>query len=572
MTSSNYRFELDELLEEGVFDRAPSDPVGRRKEMRRRLAAKQGDSEGRAFVRQELLSSWRLARRTRPNEGLSWSGVWTPKAWPKDLCVALEEAIPRIQCIHNRIHLREVLHLARSPRPGENLRALADDWYELAETQLSDGAFSAWERSLSRGRAIALLMGGESHASAFLNLAEHAIASGDRAATMAAVGGLRQSSGRSRTLPLSEAAALQAISILEEVHDGQGPLELAPTLASLSWLLRGLRRPQGEVQQRLALLETTSLERVAARLMDAENGIAAGAILQRAVEVAAAARLESEQRLHAMLREANRLAVAKNMKAHRTEIPITEEMRAALNEQENLLVQLSTSDPRAAFIECAYATQVSIGAFQEALEANGPSLLDLVQGSTIVEGNRTGGTTSKGERAVALALEHYRGHGFQVFARYFIRLMETCTESDVQAAVVQSFAAERVDTGALTSGISAHFAGRYIESVYTLVPQIEMLMRELVKRGGGEATRWKKGGQQELVAGDLVNQLESLNVPTACVDWLRICYADTRGLNLRNRLLHGLFPARFINEALSLMVLHGLLLLSAIAPASSGEE
>jgi len=118
------------------------------------------------------------------------------------------------------------------------------------------------------------------------------------------------------------------------------------------------------------------------------------------------------------------------------------------------------------------------------------------------------------------------------------------------------------------SGIEAWLSQDYIKAIHVLVPQVEHAVRTLASLSGVPTTTrgYTRGVMQtrglgEILHDRLFRQLIDENVRRYLLAFL----ADPRGINLRNRVAHGLLEHDQMERALTDRVVQVLLALSCFA-------
>jgi lysyl-tRNA synthetase class 1 len=120
----------------------------------------------------------------------------------------------------------------------------------------------------------------------------------------------------------------------------------------------------------------------------------------------------------------------------------------------------------------------------------------------------------------------------------------------------------------LAAGIEAWMGGDDLKAIHILIPQIERGLRNLVERVGRPPTKAHprfKGAQVAISMGDIVFNKDTIAAfgpkgPNLALH-LAALYADSRSMNLRNELAHGLLDWRAMHPGTLLWVVHTLLVL-----------
>jgi len=117
-------------------------------------------------------------------------------------------------------------------------------------------------------------------------------------------------------------------------------------------------------------------------------------------------------------------------------------------------------------------------------------------------------------------------------------------------------------------GMSAFDAEDYVKCIHVLVPQVENSLRELLKFLGVSETKTDDEGAFELK--NMNDVLHEPRVREALDEklwsFLKVLYADKRGINLRNFVAHGIAPVEAFNRINAGLVVQSIVLLSAIRP------
>ncbi len=131
--------------------------------------------------------------------------------------------------------------------------------------------------------------------------------------------------------------------------------------------------------------------------------------------------------------------------------------------------------------------------------------------------------------------------------------------------------------GIFASGVDAYLKEDYIPAIHILTPYVEDALRELVRIQGGPVYQpGRFGGLQEISLNAVLEHPMVLRVfgEDACF-YLRVVLADVRGLNLRNRVAHGLIDDEACSAVLADRLVHTILLAAQVrtrmteAPAKS---
>ncbi len=123
----------------------------------------------------------------------------------------------------------------------------------------------------------------------------------------------------------------------------------------------------------------------------------------------------------------------------------------------------------------------------------------------------------------------------------------------------------------IKEGLKLFFDENYIASCSILLPQIESAIRHLIAVNGGQIYQTdcspKEKGFELRPFGALIRDpiftnffKNNISVP----DYFQVLFVDKRGLNIRNMICHGHFPAENFNRMIAVCVIHALLVLSLV--------
>jgi lysyl-tRNA synthetase class 1 len=118
------------------------------------------------------------------------------------------------------------------------------------------------------------------------------------------------------------------------------------------------------------------------------------------------------------------------------------------------------------------------------------------------------------------------------------------------------------DMSFLLEGVRAWYEGDLVKALHVLVPQIESGLRSIVAQSGKAITKAHSTVADASVAigmGDILySDLKEILGADLTLYFLAI-YADPRGMNLRNRLAHGLIKPDHMGEHAAHLLIHTLL-------------
>ena len=121
----------------------------------------------------------------------------------------------------------------------------------------------------------------------------------------------------------------------------------------------------------------------------------------------------------------------------------------------------------------------------------------------------------------------------------------------------------------LGRGIKAYLEGDSLVAIHVLMPKIENAIRTLVEATGGTVLKPNRSGGQDLkIFDELVRDDRIIAVFGKAGNdvslYMRVLLTDRRGINLRNRVFHGIAPASTFNLTFADRVVHVLLILALL--------
>ncbi len=122
--------------------------------------------------------------------------------------------------------------------------------------------------------------------------------------------------------------------------------------------------------------------------------------------------------------------------------------------------------------------------------------------------------------------------------------------------------------GLLKEGIDAWFAEDHVKAVHLLVPQVEAALREWLSALGESPMTHdsRAGGFKVIGMGDVLrSEAFKEHVHPTLIHHLRAFYTEAKGLNLRNRIAHGLASPESLNRGAANWVIHSLLAIRTYA-------
>jgi hypothetical protein len=201
-------------------------------------------------------------------------------------------------------------------------------------------------------------------------------------------------------------------------------------------------------------------------------------------------------------------------------------------------------------------------------------LLNMIQESTQTDDRPVGHAVTATEKrsyrvreyvlmTVQLAVDVYWAE-FLALAREEGLTPENMLASFVEADLVPPGHAEL-----LGKGIAQYFAGDFVSAVHILVPQFEAALRHVAERVGVDTTTYRADGGGRLQERTMGGLFEDKSRPvlerelgTDVLATIECIFSDeAKGMNIRNRVAHGMLDGDQFTERLGATVLLGLVLL-----------
>ena len=122
-------------------------------------------------------------------------------------------------------------------------------------------------------------------------------------------------------------------------------------------------------------------------------------------------------------------------------------------------------------------------------------------------------------------------------------------------------------------GLERYFDGDYISAIHILTPQLEDVMRRLVGQLGGTTTTFRDGVMTEKDLGHILNAPELATVfESDVLYFLKHVFVEKLGLNLRNRIGHGIVRPRDCTSPNCALVIQAFLRVSACEELRAKED
>jgi hypothetical protein len=117
----------------------------------------------------------------------------------------------------------------------------------------------------------------------------------------------------------------------------------------------------------------------------------------------------------------------------------------------------------------------------------------------------------------------------------------------------------------IREGLSAWLAGDAVKAVHVLVPQVESSLRDLLAGLGGAVTKPNRhGGSQKISLREVLEDEKFAKVPDAIRFYFQALYLDSRGMNVRNELAHGVLSFDVLGLGLANLVVHSIVLIGVL--------
>ncbi len=205
-------------------------------------------------------------------------------------------------------------------------------------------------------------------------------------------------------------------------------------------------------------------------------------------------------------------------------------------------------------------------------------VLTVFPNALFADGRRVASAASEDEQRESWLFQLYRWH-LEVQAAYRAVIVRHLADAGRWSAdTVTDFLASGVafdedKLPLLRTGIERYLARDYTSALYVLVPQIEAILRRLLGKIGLPMTNIdQQGVTRELSLGKV---LDTPRLKTGLGDdlsfYLEFLFVQQQGLNLRNDIAHGLFPANAAREPIAVLMLDVLLRLRALAITPDAE-
>jgi Domain of unknown function (DUF4209) len=118
----------------------------------------------------------------------------------------------------------------------------------------------------------------------------------------------------------------------------------------------------------------------------------------------------------------------------------------------------------------------------------------------------------------------------------------------------------------IREGIAAWLAGDMVKAIHVLVPQVEAALRDVLASLRGVVTRPDfHGGSQVILLGEVLRHERFRVVPDDIRFHFQVLYQDSRGLNFRNDLAHGIAAFDLFQLGIGNLVVHSVIVIGTFA-------
>ncbi len=134
------------------------------------------------------------------------------------------------------------------------------------------------------------------------------------------------------------------------------------------------------------------------------------------------------------------------------------------------------------------------------------------------------------------------------------------TESEIWEILKNSWIIDKSQLPLYDIAIKKYFENDFVSFLHISIPQIENSLRELLKNEGHTITKSNNGQTQLITFHDVLEKLQSENILTHdLAKYLIYLFTDQTGLNLRNKLCHGIMKPSEFNQSNADLVFHILI-------------
>jgi len=144
-----------------------------------------------------------------------------------------------------------------------------------------------------------------------------------------------------------------------------------------------------------------------------------------------------------------------------------------------------------------------------------------------------------------------------------LRVLDSC---DVMALVKNCPLFREDHRPIVQRGVEAHFSGNYLEAIHLLVPQVEAAIVNMLEQVGETRTRVRRGGCSIMERNMLGHALGKERIKSRLGEQRRLLLVAVlnhpKGLNIRNDVCHGVWPASRFDAMRSCYLLLALLIVA----------
>jgi hypothetical protein len=125
----------------------------------------------------------------------------------------------------------------------------------------------------------------------------------------------------------------------------------------------------------------------------------------------------------------------------------------------------------------------------------------------------------------------------------------------------------------LKKAVERFLANDYISCIHVLVPRLEQLIRLMLLAVGADVTAYREGDLRERPLGELLREASEKNfMPVKLVQLLQTVLSEEWGMNLRNRVAHGLINEAECDAEVANRLVHTGMVLNLLVVEASKKE
>lgn len=151
---------------------------------------------------------------------------------------------------------------------------------------------------------------------------------------------------------------------------------------------------------------------------------------------------------------------------------------------------------------------------------------------------------------------------YLLLRKVFEKLVEKgISNIDLQKYIFDSGIIDDLRKPIFENAFEAYFKSDHIVFAHLIIPQIEVIIRNIINKAGGTSLYLKKNGSFEELSFEkaLKDPIIVGILGKNLIRYLEIVFIDKRGWNLRNRVSHGLMDPNSFNQMTTDYILHSLI-------------